>query len=222
MADQRSSSGKEGTVTYNLRQPALLPSIVLLLLGLLIGMTLVDAVRAQQPNPTPGPSQPVLEQNLDGHGWIKIHEQGVANANVTGGSLSVNNFPPTQNVSVTGGQVVAQTSPVTVGFSQPLSVDAGMADIFTLPAVINATTVSIGKPRAEAAIYFLSSIPVSGSGWSSLWGASVFSIQDYDGDVPFVNHSFTRPVPIRAVAVHCANESDTCSLLVDIVGDPGI
>ena len=38
--------------------------------------------------PPPAPQQ-VREQNLDGGGFIRTHEQGTANVNVTNGSLPV-------------------------------------------------------------------------------------------------------------------------------------
>src|SRR3990172_1874867 len=52
------------------------------------------------------PAQSVREQNLDGSGLIRVHEQGTANVNVTNGSLpvsatvNVGNLPSVQDVNV--------------------------------------------------------------------------------------------------------------------------
>ncbi len=50
--------------------------------------------------------QPVEEQNVDGSGYIAVHEQGVADVNVTNASLPVSgtvdvgNLPAVQDVNV--------------------------------------------------------------------------------------------------------------------------
>lgn len=63
------------------------------------------SVQAQgPPDPTPGATKPVREQNLDENEWIAVHEQGTANVEVqgiadvyvTGGEI---------DASITGGQV---------------------------------------------------------------------------------------------------------------------
>jgi hypothetical protein len=74
-----------------------------------------DDVGAAPPPPSP---QQVREQNLDGSGFIRVHEQGTANVNVTNGSLpvsgtvNVGNAPAVQDVNVvsmpapTGGRLI--------------------------------------------------------------------------------------------------------------------
>lgn len=56
--------------------------------GSLSCMTLPGGAAAQ-PDPAPGASQRVLDQNLDGNGLIGGHTQGTASVNVTDASLSV-------------------------------------------------------------------------------------------------------------------------------------
>ena len=41
------------------------------------------SVYADPPDPTPGATKPVREQNLDENEWIAVHEQGTATVNVT-------------------------------------------------------------------------------------------------------------------------------------------
>ncbi|MBI1885186.1 MAG: hypothetical protein HYS09_02545 [Chloroflexi bacterium] len=56
--------------------------------------------------PPPPPETPVREQNLDGSGRIRVHEQGTADVNVTNaslpvtGTLDVGNLPSVQDVNV--------------------------------------------------------------------------------------------------------------------------
>jgi hypothetical protein len=93
---------------------ALIPAILLLFGSTILGATLLrepiaNAARlAQSVVISNGPDQavPVREQNLDAHGDISVHEQGIANVNVTNGSLSVAQLPPVTG----GGSSVRMTS----------------------------------------------------------------------------------------------------------------
>jgi hypothetical protein len=85
--------------------------------GLIAGTMLVQPVAATPPEPIPAPDMPVVEQNLDADGYIAVHEQGTADVNVVGGSMTVggtvsanqvgdwsvdvDNFPAVQPVSGT-------------------------------------------------------------------------------------------------------------------------
>lgn len=53
--------------------------------GAVGGMTVVPDPAWAPPAATP-PPQPVVEQNLDAHGNVKVHEQGTANVNVVDGN----------------------------------------------------------------------------------------------------------------------------------------
>jgi hypothetical protein len=83
-------------------------AVVLLALGIVLGLALRDTVfvaEAKPPEPEPQ-IQPVEEQNVDASGHIAVHEQGVADVNVTNASLPVSgtveigNLPPVQDVNV--------------------------------------------------------------------------------------------------------------------------
>jgi hypothetical protein len=191
-------------------------------LGFVFGSALIGVAIAQ-PTPAPPPSFTVREQNLDANGFIRVHEQGVLStvANISNfpTSFSVNNFPETQNVKITGGELQAKAPPVTTGISARMSAEPNEVITFILPATINATTISIGKGDHEAGVYFKSPMSVDGPG--AAVGPTVFHVVDLQGRVPFANHSFTRPVPINAVVLHCRNEAQTCFVDFDILGDPG-
>jgi hypothetical protein len=123
-------------------------------------------VAAQVPDPTPGTTQPVREQNLDGSGAIRVHEQGTADVNVTngslsiGGSVSVNNFPPTQNVFVTGGTLdAASLPPLAQIFQFDVNVAPGESHEVPFNTTFNAATIVAGSLR-EGAVDFLS--PLAG------------------------------------------------------------
>ena len=66
-------------------------------------------------------AQQVREQNLDGSGFIRTHEQGTANVNVTNGSLpisgtvNVGNFP----AAAQGRLIELGTQPYTINAGQP-------------------------------------------------------------------------------------------------------
>lgn len=83
-------------------------SVVLLALGIVLGLALRDTVfvaEAKPPEPEPQ-IQPVEEQNVDANGYIAVHEQRVADVNVTNASLPVSgtvevgNVPAVQDVNV--------------------------------------------------------------------------------------------------------------------------
>ena len=53
------------------------------------------SVQAEPPDPTPGATKPVREQNLDANDWIAVHEQGEADVNIVNDQAI--------DVNVTGG-----------------------------------------------------------------------------------------------------------------------
>lgn len=103
-----------------------------LLVGLIAGMVLVQPGSAAPPEEIPQPDTPVVEQNLDGDGYIAVHEQGTANVNVTGGSMSVGG---TVSAAQSGTWTVdaTQSGPwtVTVGnpAASPVSVESVQAPL---------------------------------------------------------------------------------------------
>src|SRR4029453_15872783 len=133
-------------------------AFALAMTGFVLGSLMVGGVFAQ--SPTPPPSFNTREQNLDANGFIRVHEQGVLKAKVQVDnfptSIGVNNFPKTQDVNVVGGQVLAYVPPVTTGYSDFLTAGPGETYRVTLPAPINASTITISKGGSEGAIYFTS------------------------------------------------------------------
>lgn len=95
----------------------LIPAILLLFGSTILGATLLrepiaGAARlAQSVVISNGPDQPVpvREQNLDAHGNVKVHEDGIANVNVTNSSLAV---APPAPVTSGGGSVDIQVQNV--------------------------------------------------------------------------------------------------------------
>jgi hypothetical protein len=126
------------------------------------GPLLTSALDAQPPQPPP-PPLPVLEQNRDSLGFIKVHEQGTVNVKVTSGSLnvggavSVTNFPATQNVFVTGGTLdSASLTPVTQIHALDVNLQPGQSSgQITLSTTLNAVAVAAGSLR-EGGITFYS------------------------------------------------------------------
>ncbi len=69
---------------------------VILALGIVIGFALTATVFEAEAKPPPE-VQPVEEQNLDGSGFIAVHEQGTVNV---AGTVDVGNLPAVQDVNV--------------------------------------------------------------------------------------------------------------------------
>lgn len=201
-----------------------LTRLSLVALGFLGGSILAGVVVAQ-PNPAPGPPLPVKEQNLDANGWIKVHEQGTATVNGTvsvgnfPSSIEISNFPETQNVNVTGGQVDTIVPPVTVGLSETVCAEPHQTATVSLATMAVTDLTVSNKIKNEVAVYFHSPITITGNGGTI--GQTVFEHQDHDGEVAALHHTFTRAVPIHEFVLHCTNESDTCCVTVDLVGTPG-
>jgi len=94
-----------------MRKQATLGALLLVGLGVALGATvfrtdIAQATGIDKPaenvivKNTPAQAVPVREQNLDGSGDVKVHEQGTANVNVTNGSLTVATAAP-----ITGGAI---------------------------------------------------------------------------------------------------------------------
>src|SRR3972149_11413222 len=65
-------------------------TVVALIAGMALGFVVSRGLDGAASAAPPPPSETkVREQNLDGSGLIRVHEQGTANVNVTNGSLPV-------------------------------------------------------------------------------------------------------------------------------------
>ncbi len=77
-----------------MRRQTIIAALLIVGVGVVLGATVFRADIAQatglaQAVTVANTPLPVREQNLDGNGNIKVHEQGTANVNVTNSSLSV-------------------------------------------------------------------------------------------------------------------------------------
>ena len=154
------------------------------------------------PNPAP-PSQQVREQNLDENGNIRVHEQGTADVNVTNARLDVS------------GTVRATIPPVTTTFWHPFVLEPGFPSQQMSFPTINASAihVQLGDFDTETRVFFKSPLVVTG------FGQGLFFLRaepDHKGDLI----TFTQPVPINGVEVHCTQNVLGCSALVSVVGVP--
>jgi len=82
-------------------------TVVALIVGIALGFIVSRALDGSASAAPPPPADTkVREQNLDGSGLIRVHEQGTANVNVTnsslsvGGTVDVGNLPAVQDVNV--------------------------------------------------------------------------------------------------------------------------
>ena len=192
-----------------------------------------------KPDPVPNPPLQVREANVDGDGWIAVHEQGTANvevqgvadvyvtggqidAEITGGNVdvsgstvSVDNFPATQDVNVTGGMIDALIPPATAYSNPNLGVlEAG-----------DTVTVDFATVFATTIVIWDSSVTGDGDPEFQLWirsplngGNSLFKYA-YDETLYTIDmRSFTHPIPVSGVEVWCKNESADCTIGISIIG----
>lgn len=196
-------------------------------------------VQAQEPpDPTPGATKPVREQNLDGNEWIAVHEQGTAkvevqgvadvyvtggeiDAHITGGQVEVtnkvlvevDNFPAEQGVFVNDGRLSSVTKVWRQHFSfgpeGTREVNFGPIDATTITVSANAGYEEIAI-NPEFILAFYSPLVVSNT--------PLLVIADTDADFRFVSQSFTYPIPLNRIAIECFNEHKNCRLDVTVVG----
>jgi len=166
---------------------------------------------ADTPNPTPGPSQKVLEQNLDANGLIKVHEQGTANVNVTNASVVVSG---NVNANVSG-TVRATIPPATTTFLHTFILTPPfISDELSFPTInASAIHVQLGDFDTETRVYFKSPLVDTG------FGAGLFLLRAEPAKKGELI-TFTQPVPINGVEVHCTQNVIPCSAIVSVVGVP--
>lgn len=190
-----------------------------------------SSLYAEKPDPNvPNPPIQVLEYNVDGNGWIAVHEQGTADVSisssteldvnvtndtldVSGSAVEITNFPDPQNVAVQG---MVDTSIVPADAVQlpSFSVDAGEHATVDF-ATVNATTIVLwdnsvtGDNDPEFQLWIRS--PLTG-------GGSLFKYA-YDEGLPSTDiRSFTHPIPVSGIEIWCKNESLACTLDIAIIG----
>jgi len=190
----------------------------LLAAALLVASPLVFA---EKPDPVDNPPLQIREQNLDPTGWIAVHEQGTADVSisssteldvhvtndtldVSGSTVSVDNFPAVQAVTMDAGEL----SSVTSHYSNEFYTTAGgeIEHIFS-GGPVYATTIFINNRSSDEF-------------WIKLFtsGSDFISIADFDGVIPIHHYSFTYPIPIERIWMRCTNESEGCGPWITIIG----
>ena len=185
---------------------------------------------ADKPDPNvPNPPLQVLEYNVDGNGWIAVHEQGTASVdivdteeldvNITNDELDVNitnpkltvdvdNFPDPQNVT---GEVDVNILPANAVERPNVSTEAGDSTTVTFP-VIYATTIVLWDNSVTGGNDPEFHLTISYS------GGTMYKYMYEDGLANLDLRSFTHPIPVDAVDMWCKNESENCTLSVSIIG----
>ena len=194
----RACSERGTTMQYRLLTSGRLLGIgALALLAFGAGSLLTSGLSAQPPTTLPQTLK-VLEQNLDGNGFIKVHEQGTASVTgtvaVTGGSIGVSNFPSTLNV---------HQAPVigALTFNFAIAADGSVLESF---ATINATAIQIFAPDDEIQVLFqspLSSFEAPGTGTNNV----LFRLLGDEGQLESFIQTFPQPVPLNGVRIFCQN-----------------
>jgi hypothetical protein len=196
----------------------------LLVAGLgLAGMLFRTPATAGPPDPTQGATQPVREQNLDDTGLIRVHEQGVADVNVTNTpldvqgsvdianfptSIEVSNLPDVQDVEIVGGIANTALAPVTRAELLYFPIAPDITDVQSFSTVDATSVVMWAFDEAEVRIAL----------GTPLNGERMVVLEDANGDIGWRQLTFVHPLPVRDVQVSCFNESDNCFVRVWVMG----
>lgn len=209
------------------------------LLTVLIGAVLVDRASAAGP---PG-GLDVNEQNLDGSGYIAVHEQGVADVNVTNASLDVAvEFPALQDVNVTNGSLAVDDGAGALSVDDnggSLTVD-GEVTVTNLPTSaasffgntgllqINDLTDPIQRTTPDGTITdIVVSIGSNGSprcyfeissGDRTDFANRLFSKTVLDQDTILINLTNGWPGPLTLYFANNTSSASTCSFQVTYTG----
>ncbi len=164
-----------------MRRVILLTAIAALLSGLVgafaFGLPFGEATAAPPP---PSPTK-VLEQNLDGDGLIRVHEQGMANVT---GTVNVGNLPAVQDVNVLS--VPSQDS-------GPLEFTHVMARMCTPSDSGGGTTgfCAFGDAPVTPLDVNAQLTALAGQGWRLM----TVSTPNYNNTRDIVVYTLSRPVP---------------------------
>ena len=186
-------------------------------LALAGSLTLFRISSSAPPDPAPGTPIPVRDQNLDGSGFIRVHEQGVAQSEITNSNLNVTlsnpsldvnvqNFPATQDVNIVGGSTTPQ--PVTTATQLIFHVVSGGGPEEQTFATVNVTSILIVSGDDEFELH----------AGSPLTGSDLFIAYDPTGDDETRQITFPAPVPLNRMTLYCANESEDCVVTVLLTG----
>src|SRR3989449_11399289 len=104
-------------------QRIIMTVIVLVAMGIVSAFAASELVPSHDAGAAPS-AQQVREQNLDGSGFIRAHEQATANVNVTNGSL-----PVSGTVNVGNFQATAQGRLISLGTQTVLTYRSAFVDV---------------------------------------------------------------------------------------------
>ena len=181
-----------------MRRRAIIGALLLIVLGIALGATVFRTNIAQATglaqavtvDNTPANAVPVREQNRDGSGNIKVHEQGTANVNVTNSALSVT-APPIND----GGGLLRL-----VGNSETN---------FPFGTMASALTIHLSDGVSLMTLRYCSQLPCGSGGQDgtvvSFDGPNAFGRADYD-------LALTRPIRFNNFRCLSLSTSDTCSM----------
>jgi hypothetical protein len=183
-------------------------ALLLVGVGVVLGATVLRTDIAQAtglatgPNVTvvntPAQAVPGREQNTDGGGNIKVHEQGTADVNVTNTSVPTHE-QGTADVHVTNSSLsIAGPAPVVDGGSNGVSTFPGQS--VTNTGIQTATSVSIALSPGVAAIVFR----YQGNAVSAFPGPFL------SGGSASINLAFTRPIKFDSVTCAASSPTETC------------
>jgi len=236
------------STTSKVRRPGSTLVGAVLWLGLLVvaaGMlgVLVDGpISAEVPDPTPGATSKIREQNLDPNGLIRVHEQGTADVNVTNsslnveGSMSVENFPSSFEVSnfpsvqqveiVSDGLPFVRLEPMSRGYRAEFVLQPDELGTREFETLMYATSVISEDHGDEVIVELRSPVVVEGDdgvlgdladegGPDYLW---IPVHHDALGGVELRHLTFMNSLRVNGMRAKCLNESQVCRLNVVVLG----
>jgi hypothetical protein len=202
----------------------------------------------EPPDPTPGATKPVREQNLDANDWIAVHEQGTANVevqgtadvNVTGGSIDANVTGGSIDANISGGSVTVDntdSNPVPVDVKnlptqQDVWVDGGVMtpvtrayyDFFNLDHdALSGIQPITGGPILATLIYVSHNndkvfVRFFSDTLAPAGLHQLLFIDASEGGGPDHIIPLMYPVEIDGFEIKCLNVADKCEVNVTVVG----
>ena len=202
-------------------------------------------VLSAPPDPNlPNPPLAVREANVDGSDWIRVHEQGTAkvdvqgianvnvtggtiDANVTGGSVTVNNtntnpvpvegtvtvdnFPGQQDVWVEGGVMTPVTRAYYDFFNLDSQRSSGLQHFTGGPILVTLIYVSHNDDKVRVR-FFSEALAPAGPFHSILF------IDAKEGGGPDHTIPLTYPVEMDGFEIRCENDTNPCEVQITVVG----
>ena len=238
----------ERSPTSKVRRPGSALVGTVLGLGLLVvaagrlGVLVDSPVSAEVPDPTPGATSKIREQNLDPDGLIRVHEQGTADVNVTNsslnveGSMSVENFPSSFEVSnfpsiqqvevVSDGLPFVRLDSMLYGYRAHFVLQPDEIGTRDFESLMYATSVISEDFLDEVLVEVKSPVIVQGDdgvladladegGTPYLW---VPVHHDQGGGQELRHLTFMNPLRVNGVRARCLNESEVCQVNVVVLG----